>query len=175
LKLGEIDLVHIRKAVISDAEGISKVHVDSWRTTYKNILSSEFLASLSYKRREIWWKEAVFNETNFLFVAENDNGQIIGFVNGGKERSGSYGEYKGEVYAFYLLEEEQGKGVGSLLIKAAIDQLKLLHLNSMLIWVLEKNPSRYFYERHGGHIVDRQEVEIGGVKLHEIAYGWKNI
>lgn len=41
----------IRKATISDAEGIAKVHVDGWRTTYKNILSDEFLNKLLYEQR----------------------------------------------------------------------------------------------------------------------------
>lgn len=30
----------IRKAEITDAEGIAKVHVDSWKTTYKNIVGN---------------------------------------------------------------------------------------------------------------------------------------
>jgi len=31
-------VVKIRKAVLADAKGIAKVHVDSWRTTYANLL-----------------------------------------------------------------------------------------------------------------------------------------
>ncbi|WP_306428702.1 hypothetical protein [Robertmurraya siralis] len=40
----------IREATLSDAEGIAKVHVDSWRTTYKGIVSDVFLEQLSYKK-----------------------------------------------------------------------------------------------------------------------------
>ena len=32
----------IRQANIEDAQGIGKVHVDSWRTTYKGILPDDF-------------------------------------------------------------------------------------------------------------------------------------
>lgn len=42
--------MQIRKATINDAEGIAKVHVDSWRTTYKGIIPDEFLYNLSYKK-----------------------------------------------------------------------------------------------------------------------------
>lgn len=38
----------IRKAVLTDAKGIAKVHVDSWRTTYKNIIPDEFLKKFTY-------------------------------------------------------------------------------------------------------------------------------
>ena len=33
----------IRKAIVEDATGIGTVHVDSWRTTYKDIIPDEFL------------------------------------------------------------------------------------------------------------------------------------
>jgi hypothetical protein len=42
----------IRKADIKDIPGIAKVHVDSWRTTYKGIVPETFLDSLSYESRE---------------------------------------------------------------------------------------------------------------------------
>lgn len=42
----------VREAKVSDATGIALVYVESWRTTYKNILPSNFLMNLSYKRRE---------------------------------------------------------------------------------------------------------------------------
>jgi len=32
-----------RKAEVSDALGIAKVHVDTWRSAYKDIISYEFL------------------------------------------------------------------------------------------------------------------------------------
>ncbi|MFK0522174.1 hypothetical protein ACINKY_08160 [Paenibacillus illinoisensis] len=43
-------MLHIREATINDAEGIAKVHVHSWRTTYKGIIPEEFLTNLSYKQ-----------------------------------------------------------------------------------------------------------------------------
>ena len=45
----------IRKAVIADVKGIAKVHVDSWKTTYRDIISDEFLNKLSYESREKLW------------------------------------------------------------------------------------------------------------------------
>ncbi len=42
----------------------------------------------------------------------------------------------------------------------------------MLVWVLAKNPACRFYETLGGQKVYEKEIERGGVKLIEIAYGW---
>lgn len=47
--------MQIRQAQAKDAAGIAKVHVDSWRTTYTNILPAEFLKNLSYDQRTTLW------------------------------------------------------------------------------------------------------------------------
>jgi L-amino acid N-acyltransferase YncA len=77
----------IRAADLSDAEGIAKVHVDSWRNAYKNIIPEEFLENLSYQSREELWIDII--PKGSVFVAETDEGQIVGFSSCGKERSGN--------------------------------------------------------------------------------------
>lgn len=49
----------IRRAIISDAPGIAKVHVDSWRTTYKGIIPQSFLDGLSYEQRTKLWENNI--------------------------------------------------------------------------------------------------------------------
>jgi len=41
-----------------------------------------------------------------------------------------------------------------------------------MLWVLKSNPARKFYERMGGELIGEKQIEIGGVRLIEIAYGW---
>ncbi len=163
----------IRKAELKDIAGIAKVHVDSWRTTYKGIVPDTFLNSLSYESREQIWKRGI--EENHIYIAEDENGQIVGFATGGKERTGKYEAYKGELYAIYLFEEQQGNGLGKKLIKSVVDDLLDKKLNSMLIWALEENPACGFYEKLGGKKVDTAEIEIDGQKLGEIAFGWNDL
>ena len=44
---------------------------------------------------------------------------------------------------------------------------------AVLIWVLAANaPARAFYEALGGRYLREQQIEIGGVALPEVAYGW---
>jgi len=46
----------------------------------------------------------------------------------------------------------------------------------MLVWVLVDNhPARRFYEALGGQELRTQPIEIGGVTLEEVAYGWQDI
>ncbi|WP_026673724.1 GNAT family N-acetyltransferase [Alkalihalobacterium bogoriense] len=167
------ELFKIRKAVTTDAKGIGKVHVDSWKTTYANIVPDDYLRNLTYERREQVWLNEIPNSG--VYVAENNEGEIVGFSSGGKERSGKYNGYDGELYAIYILKEYQGKGIGKALLKQIVDEIKGMGLNSMLVLVLKDNISRLFYEAHGAKKIDAVEIDIAGKKLSELVYGWEDI
>ncbi|MEH7225340.1 GNAT family N-acetyltransferase [Bacillus sp. JJ1566] len=163
----------IRKAILSDAKGIAKVHVDSWRTTYSGVVPDEYLQQLNYESREKMWERGIPN--GHIFVAENDLEEIVGFACGGKERSGNYENYQGELYAIYILREYQGQGLGKKLVVPVVKQLLDKEINTMLVLVLEENKSCLFYEALGARKLDTVEVEIGGKKLKEAVYGWDNL
>ncbi|MFC0271158.1 GNAT family N-acetyltransferase [Metabacillus herbersteinensis] len=161
----------IRKATKKDAKGIAKVHVDSWKSTYKGIVVQAYLDSLTYKQKEEQWSQANFDR---LYVAEAIEEHIVGFVSFGKERSENY-HFKSELYAIYILEEYQGKGIGKQLVLAAIDELQQQQLSNLLVWVLEENPSRAFYERYSPEKVGEETFSIHNREHVEIAYGWTNL
>ncbi|TYS88932.1 GNAT family N-acetyltransferase [Rossellomorea aquimaris] len=152
-----------RKANLQDSPGLAYVHVHSWRTTYKGIVSENYLQSLSIEEREQKWVQ-ILSGTHNTYVCELDDGKIIGFVSFGKERSG---EYEGELYAIYLLEEYQGKGIGKELLKIAATRLKEQGCNSMWIWVLKENPSKYFYYAFNPTLIKEEVLTIGGESHQE--------
>ena len=164
--------MRIREAVLEDAEGIARVHVDSWRTTYKGIVSDTVLQQLSYEQRAENWRRGIGK--NALYVAEDDSGNIVGFATGGKERSGNY-DADGELYAIYLLKEVQGQGIGKKLTHLIARNLQDRGFGSMLVWVLDQNPSKQFYESLGGQPIDEALIDIGGEEFKEIAFFWDNI
>lgn len=110
-----------------------------------------------------------------VFVAENEEGKIVGFSSGGKERTGKYSDYTGELYAIYILKEYQGNGLGKLLVTPIIEVLQQKKIYTMIVLVLEDNSSRLFYEALGGKKIDTIDVEISGKKLNELVYGWDDI
>ena len=83
--------------------------------------------------------------------------------------------YAGELYAIYLLEQYQRHGIGRMLVGELCAWLLSQDLTSMYTWVLEKNPSRRFYESLGGIEFRRQTLPLGGLHLAEVAYGWDDI
>ena len=165
----------IRHATAGDLPAIARVHVDSWRTTYRGLVADAYLDGiLSYERREAGWRtefDGMAAAGRFVLVAERDNA-IVGFASGGPERGGTTA-FPGELEAIYLLAEAQRGGIGRLLVAAVARELALRGWTAMLLWVLEGNaPARAFYERLGGRAVLRQPVTIGGEPFEEIAYGW---
>lgn len=163
----------LREARLDDAEAIARVHVDTWRTTYRGIVPQEYLARLSYEQRERSWRQmlSTAEDSHFIYVIEDRAGQIIGFANGGKERTGD-SVYKGELYAIYIIDTCQRQGLGRRLTRAVVERLCEVGFHSMLVWVLADNPACRFYEALGGQKVYEKQIERGGVMLNEFAYGW---
>ncbi|MBE9123766.1 GNAT family N-acetyltransferase [Tychonema sp. LEGE 07199] len=167
----------VREAKIADAPAIARVNLDTWRTAYRKFLPADYLAQLSYQKREKNWQEILSNVKNtgdFVCVAENDSGQIVGFAAGGCERTGKYA-YQGELFAIYILEEYQRQGIGQQLVRAVVTKLTESSLNSMLAWVLGDNSACKFYEFLGGEKVDEHQTNKAGVAVKEIAYGWNDL
>lgn len=163
----------IRRARVSDARGIATVHVDSWITTYRNIVPDEYLDGLKYVEKEKQWERNLQHST--AFVAENEAGEVIGFVDVGKERSGDYPAVGGEVYSIYILKAYQGQGVGKLLMQAVSKELLSRDILSMLVWVLKENQSSGFYENLGGKVIDEKYITIAGKQIPELAYEWTDV
>ena len=167
--------MRVRKARVQDAAAIARVHVDTWRTTYQGIIADDFLATLSYARREDWWRDVLSSAElqQIVHVAESKDNGVIGFVSAGPEHADDP-IYRGEISAIYVLENYQRLGVGKELFQASIRELSKRKISSLLIWVLEHNPARKFYEAMGGKFLRHKQIIIGGLRLSEVAYGWKN-
>ncbi|WP_339205651.1 GNAT family N-acetyltransferase [Paenibacillus sp. FSL K6-3182] len=166
--------MYIRKACLEDAEGIAKVHVDSWKSTYKNIVSDEFLKNLSYDQRKNLWNRNISDKENYTFVAVNNEGEVVGFADCGKRESNNI-DNSGDLKSIYLLEEYQGKGVGKQLFKQLFLQFEELGYNRVFVEVLEDNKTRYFYEYYGAHLFKSDKITISGNELNLLIYEWSNI
>jgi GNAT superfamily N-acetyltransferase len=166
---------HIREARQEDASAIARVHVDSWRSTYRGIVPEGFLAEMSYQDFEDRWGGWLRNvgEPRLAYrVAELPSGRIVGFATGGPRHGPLYTGYAGELYTLYLLREHQRAGIGRRLMGSVARELAEGGTYSLLAWVLARNPSRSFYEAVGGELLGSQEIKIGGARLEEVAYGW---
>lgn len=163
--------ITIQKASIEDAQGIAEVHIRSWQSSYRGIIADSYLNDLNIAQKADWWTKALSQGAS-VYIAETE--QIVGFASAGKNSDpGSI--YQGELYAFYLLEEYQRRGVGKLLFNEVVKELLARELGSMIVWVLQDNPSKNFYINQGGQYIKEKEIRIGEQILTEEAYGWNDL
>jgi GNAT superfamily N-acetyltransferase len=167
----------IRDATLADAPTIARIHVDSWRATYRGLMPDDLLAGLSYEgRRRMWVQEitAANEGRGCVVVADEGGAGIVGFSHGTRCQ-GDWG-YDGELIAIYLSEGHQGRGLGKALFLAVADRLAAQGMGSMLLWVLDTNTSgRGFYEAMGGVLAGEKTEEWSEATLHEVAYGWPDL
>lgn len=167
--------MNIRKAEITDAEAITNVHVKTWQSAYRGLISDEILDNIDYNKRYNLWNDVLSEdkEDSFLYVAEV-NEKIVGFLSGGPSRTEDM-DYKGEIYGFYILPVYQRQGIGQELFNRAVKFFLNRNINSMLIWVLKDNPAINFYKKMGGKRLQKADIEISGERYTEISFGWENL
>ena len=79
----------VRAAVPDDGGAIARVHVASWRTTYRGRLPASVPMHLSVEGREAQWLrqiEAIERgvAVGCVSVAEGGDGRVLGFASGGR-------------------------------------------------------------------------------------------
>lgn len=168
--------MNIRRAEISDSDGIAKVHVDAWKETYKGLINDDYLNSLSYEEKSKKWKEVIKDDTQpqRTFVIENDSKTIVGFAFCGINMEKEY-EYDADLHAVYILKAYQNRGYGSKITKIAAKALVDLGCSSLIIWALKDNNYCRFYEKIGGIKVKERLYTYGNQEVKLVGYGWKDI
>ncbi|MRX70719.1 GNAT family N-acetyltransferase [Bacillus lacus] len=159
----------IRAAEVKDACSIARVNIVSWQSSYKGLISKEFLETMNQQQQEEKWNKilSASSANSRTFVAEDESEGIIGYISGGVSRDDNILTYKGELYAIYLLEHFQRKGVGKKLLFELCTFLKNAEVPNMFVWVFKENPGKNFYISHGAELITEEEVVIGRQKLVE--------
>lgn len=163
--------VLIRAATTSDAEQIARVHVDSWREAYAEVIPASYLDSIDVVERAETWRERLSGPTRGLsiWVAEEGD-EVLGFACLGPSRDEDADRATLEIYAIYLEPSAWGRGVARELMRTV---LAAVPANGVVtLWVLDANDrARHFYRRNGFQPdgVERLD-EIGGQHYKEIRY-----
>ncbi|MFZ5966407.1 MAG: GNAT family N-acetyltransferase [Bacillota bacterium] len=168
-------MISIRKAKHSDLYSVGVVQVESNRSTYNGIMPETYLQNLSYEEKAESWERRLFGDhiSEFMYVAECSENGVIGFVAASTVKTND--SYERELNAVYILKEYQGKGIGKMLINAVVSDYIGSNVRTMMLWTLEQNPARQFYEHLGGRLVDTRTIDRGGKQLIQVSYGWEDI
>lgn len=165
--------ITIRQARPGDARGIARLDVETWRTTYAGILTTQFLVGLSERRRELGWATLIEREPRDVRVAVDGDGTILGFGSCGRNRADR--EFAGEVFTLYVAPDAQNQGIGRGLLFALFERLVAQGCLSAIIWVLRENPARFFYQRLEGRVVRHKHYVMGGKRIEAAGFAWRDL
>lgn len=179
-------MISIRRARPGDALSIARVHVAAWRSAYAGILGERYLAGLSEQRLAAFYQRAILDrrDGHAVFVATaagqdqpgdqpGPDAGIIGFASGGRARRRGLGE--GEVETLYVLDDYRDMGVGRRLMRAMAAHLRAIGCNSAMAWVLQENPSRFFYRHLGGRPAMHEAIRVADQGVEQLAVLWDPI
>jgi ribosomal protein S18 acetylase RimI-like enzyme len=145
----------IRSATKDDILLINTLAKKTWPVTYSEILSPKQLA---YMLDLIYSPAALQKQFdaahNFIIVEEGD--QPVAFAD--------YSLLKDDIYKLhkiYVLPDQQGKGVGKLLIDHIIQKIKEQKATALLLNVNRHNKARGMYERLGFTVIGEEDIDIG--------------
>jgi GNAT superfamily N-acetyltransferase len=166
----------IRVATNADVLAMAKVHIVSWRESYRGMLPDPMLARLSIAGEAIRWQRMLDRPRagagSVAFVADQQ-GSIVGYGSCGEQRTELLRDhgFTAEIGELYVVRSAQRQGAGSGLMKAMAAALIDRGHRAMSLWVLKENaPARGFYECLGGTpIAEKREG------LVEVAYGWPDL
>lgn len=144
-EIASIDFL-VRPAEPTDAPAMARLHVDTWRETYRGVMNDETLdhpGLLSW--RKTFWTAALTDPRyaqNTVAVAVHE-GELIGIAMSGPSTDGFEGAQ--QLYVLYTYVEFHGAGVGEALLNTVIDRIE-----PAALWVADPNPRAHsFYLKHG--------------------------
>jgi len=170
----EIKKLKIRLASLKDAAGIARVQVDSYLSAYRDLLPDEYLANFTYKEQEKDWQGWQKEHPQDILLVAEESVAVIGYA---LSRDVVEEPGWGEVAALHVSPLLKRKGTGKALFKECARKLSEHGCRSLLIWTLEGNPSRGFYEHLGGELDGTKHwiIEELGFNKIEVCYRWKDL
>lgn len=153
---------------------MAAIEIETWRATYAGILADDTLIGLSLTRTTRDWANELRHGANGAWVWQDSDLALLGFGHCGRQRLRAV-PFAGEITMLYVLPDAQGQGIGRALLRAMFGELKLQGIDQALVWVLEANPSRFFYERMGGRLALHRLIHFGGQPIAALGYGWSDL
>ncbi|MEN8040153.1 MAG: GNAT family N-acetyltransferase [Actinomycetota bacterium] len=149
----DLDELRIRPADLSDAEQIAAMHVASLRETYAEIMPRDTVDRVDVATwTEIWVERLAERAKHGRHVEIADlDGAAAGFVYFGSSADNDVGDSStGHIYSLYTSPHVVRRGIGSVLVRQALNTMSEMGFEDVTLWVVVGNAAAMaFYEHHG--------------------------
>ena len=165
-------MIYVRHAKPDDAPAIAVVHVDSWRSAYRDLMPAATLAALSVSERQANWANSITKGIPTVLVAERNN-NLVGFLAMGPSRDTDAQAGTLEILVHYVAPSSWSQGAGRALCQACYSFARAQAAPLISLWVLLGNSrARKFYSSVG--FCEQSGIsrpyERDGVTLQQVRY-----
>ncbi len=166
----------IREMVLSDAEHIAQIHAQSWRTTYRGILTQEYLDGHVFCERLALWKKRIEAPApeSVGFVAMLGDSPVA-FIFAYVSHDAEWGTL---VDNLHVAANVQRRGIArTLLLRLGVTLVARGVTDGVYLEVYEDNQgARAFYETLKGRAVLRRQAPTpDGGTTWEWVYTWPTV
>ncbi len=144
-------LLHLRKAIKSDASSLAALSIEVWLGTYLRRGITGFFADFVLSEFTTLRFEAMMeDDTEWLYVSKNDEGidgyiRVITGVTTAPEGCGST-----EITTLYVQPRHHGDGIGKALLDHALDYCRACGVDTLWLTTNSENtPAIGFYKAMG--------------------------
>ena len=170
----EFPKITFRGGTDDDISAISRVYLSSVRRSYAGLLPDDYLRGLTIEERNNVFRERMKNGSYGFLVAEHEDEGTIGFIDYAFLEAGNY-DHQGRIFSFYFVPEFQRQGLGSLLFRRCLRQMKAEGYQSVCLDTFEASRYRSFYDKMNGKRVAAGSHEVNGSELPTVIYGWTDL
>jgi GNAT superfamily N-acetyltransferase len=168
--------ITFRQATQDDAARIAALHTQSWRQTYRNIMSDGYLDGDIFGERNKVWTERLANPApNQWVIVGEENGELIGFVCLFGQDHPQFGSL---IDNLHVTKDLKGRGIGRQLLQQATLWIKEKYQdNKMYLWVYELNTNaRQVYEKLGASNYELENKQNpDGTYANSFRYIWTDL
>ncbi len=169
--------MNIRNAEHSDADAIALIHAESWRSSYRGILSNELLDRAVWDERRSFWqkrmREPGTEKRLILLACEKE--EVLGFLCLYLDADPRWGALLDNLH---IVPGMRGRGFGKMLMsRSAAWVLQQRPGLGMYLWVYEQNfEAREFYEKLGGLQEETLlKRTVDGKQVPALRYVWRDL
>lgn len=150
----------VRPAELGDVPGLARVHVESWRETYRGQVPDEVLDDPSFiERRERFWTAVITDDrpgVNRRAAAAILDGKVVGAALASTPTDDD-ATWPQQLYVLYTYAAVHGRGAGAALLGTVLDLDE-----PAALWVADPNPrAQAFYRKQGFEPDGVSKVEDG--------------
>lgn len=159
-------MINIRLAHITDADSITRINIDTWRSNYAGIVPDEHLDSLLYNIEA--YQRTINNPNNIVYVAEY-NSVVVGYICSGIDTAPD-AVASSKLRMAYVKKKYQNQGIGKKLFLKITEHLYKSGYNTLSANTFSAANSNFFYSALGGKICKKTVESIGGTDIDTTTY-----